>query len=328
MKQIFSPHLNRHVKFGRKKPAAKGPHLRLRNFLKASLPAAPASSDYTTKAASIVSDVMGNDQYGDCVFAGGYHVTGIETANAGTPFHASLQQVLADYSAVTGFKPNDPSTDNGASIQDALNYWSSHGFANGTKLLGYLSVNPADKAEVQSAMYLFENLVFGMALPDKWISPFPSRNGFTWDVAGNPDPENGHCVIGGGHDQKGIKIVTWGMTGTLTYEAIAKYASYAGDGELWVVLTPDQFAKGQQRAPNGVAWSDLILAFDSIGGHVPLPAPPPPTPPAPPATGGVSLAQAEAAVRKAFAGQPYIIGRDAATRLAMRALEGITGWPK
>jgi len=328
MKEVFAPHLNHNVKFGRRHPVAFGPHLKLRNYLRAGLPAAPPTSDYTPKAASIVADIMGNDAHGDCIYAAGYHTVGVETANAGTPFHATLAQVLADYSAVTGFKPNDPNTDNGGLIQDALNYWLSHGFANGTKILGYLSVDATNVAEVQACCYLFENLVLGMALPDAWITPFPSGSGFTWDVAGTPDTNNGHCIAAFGHDAHGVKIATWGLLGTLTYAALAKYAVASGSGELWVILTPDQLAKGQDKAPNGVRWSDLIADFDSIGGHVPLPAPPPPAPPAPPSTGGVSLAQAEAAVKKAFAGQPWLISSGSAVKTAMKALEGITGWPK
>lgn len=328
MKEVFAPHLNRNVKFGRRHPAAFGPHLKLRNYLKATLPAAPVAYDYTGKAAPILADIMGNDQYGDCVFACGGHLVGVETANAGAPYHETLTQVLADYSAVTGFKPNDPSTDNGANIQDALNYWCSHGFADGTKALGYLAVDATNVAEVQSCIYLFENLVLGMSLPDQWISPFPSGNGFTWDKAGSPDTNNGHCVGAFGYLQRGVTIATWGLLGTLTYQALAEYAVASGSGELWVVLTPDQLARGQSKAPNGVDWSGLILDFDSIGGHVPVPAPPPPAPPPAPSTGGVSLAQAEAAIKAAFVKQPWLISSGSAVKTAMKALEGISGWPK
>jgi hypothetical protein len=328
IKEVFAPHLNRNVKFGRRHPVAFGPHLKLKNYLKAALPVAPPTYDYTAKAAPILSDIMGNDRYGDCVFACGYHLVGVETANAGNPFHAKLTQVEADYTATTGFNPNDPSTDNGANIQDVLNYWSSHGFANGTKILGYLAVDATNVAEVMSCIYLFENLVLGMSLPDAWISPFPSGNGFTWDRAGSPDQSNGHCVGAFGYGQKGVTIATWGLLGTLTYPALAEYAVSSGSGELWVVITPDQLAKGQQKAPNGVAWANLILDFDSIGGHVPLPAPPPPPPPLPPTSGGVSLAQAEAAVKAAFSHQPIIMSNSAAVSTALKALEGLTGWPK
>lgn len=327
LKEAFVPALNRNIKFGRKVPVSVGPHLKLANYLKASLPAAPPSYDYSPKAATILADVFGNDAYGDCIYAAGYHVTGVATANAGDPFHATRAQVLADYSAVTGFKQSDPSTDQGGVIQDALNYWSSHGFANGTKLLGYLSVDATNVAEVQSCGYLFENGIMGMGLADKWVGPFPSGSGFVWDVAGPPDPNNGHCVPYIGYDNKGVKIATWGMLGTLTYGALAEYATRTGGGELWVAITPDQLAKGQTKAPNGVAWNDLLVDFNSIGGHVPLPTPAPPTP-APPVSGGVSLAQAEAAVKQVLGSGPIIVSRSAAVTAATKALAGLTGWPK
>ena len=39
LKTVHAPHLNRTVKFGRKRPVAVGPHFRLCNFLRAALPA-------------------------------------------------------------------------------------------------------------------------------------------------------------------------------------------------------------------------------------------------------------------------------------------------
>jgi len=254
-------------------------------------------------------------------------LVGTETSNAGAPFHATLKQVLADYTAVTGFNPNDPSTDNGANIQDALNYWSSKGFADGSKILGYLSVDATNTAEVMSAVYLFENLVLGMSLPDAWVNPFPSGDGFTWDRAGSPDQQNGHCVGAFGYSTSGVTIATWGMLGTLTYQALAEYAVSQGFGELWVTISADQLSKGQSKAPNGVSWNDLIVDFDSIGGHVPVP-PPTPTPPTPPTSGGVSLAQAEAAVKAALSKGPWLTSSAAAVKTAMKALEAIPGWPK
>ena len=271
------PHLKQ-VKFGRRQSVALGPHLKLSHYLRTSLPPAPDTVDYTAKAMAVLSDVMGNDQFGDCIFSGANHIAGVETGNAGNLFHATLEQVLADYSAVTGFVESDPSTDNGGDLQAALNYYTQHGFADGTRLLGWLAVDPTNNGEVMSAMYLFENLYFGIGLPDAWVTPFPSGDGFLWDVAGAADHSNGHCFMGAGFDSVGVKIDSWGMLGTLTWAAIAKYGADTSGGELYVMLTPDQLAKGATKAPNGVAWADLIGDFDAIGGHVPLPPAPVPSP--------------------------------------------------
>lgn len=295
VKSIFVPHLNTHVKLGRKRPVAKCPRMQLKNYLVgANVPTPPASIDYSPKAKTALGNVYLNDQLGDCVIAGGYHIVGVETGNAdgGTPFIASTKQITADYSAIGGYVPGDPNTDQGCDEQTALNYWTQHGFANGTKLVGWMAVNATNKTEIEQAVYLFENLYFGIELPDAWINPFPSAPGFVWDD-GHPDPENGHCVMGVGYDAQGVQIDTWGLIGTITWKAIAHLCGPSGGGELYVMLTPDQLAKGQTKAPNGMAWTDLITDFDALGGNVPVPPAPTPPQPQPPAPAtAVTLAQA------------------------------------
>jgi hypothetical protein len=267
------------VVLGRKRPTPGAPKLCLSKYLKTvALPTPPASCNYTAKAANALSNMYLNDQLGDCVIAGGYHIVGTETGNAtGTPFVATSAQIIADYSAIGGYVLGNPATDQGCDEQTAMNYWKSHGFADGTKISGWLSVDATNQTEVMQAMYLFENLLFGLELPDAWINPTPSASGFVWGD-GQPDPDNGHCIIGVGYNSTGVQIDTWGMIGTVTWAAVSHLCSAAGGGELYVLLTPDQIAKGQQVAPNGVAWSALIADFDALGGSVPVPAPPAPTP--------------------------------------------------
>jgi hypothetical protein len=278
LKEVFAPHLGRHVKLGRKRPVAPCPRMRLRDYLRAALPTPPGSADYTAQAASVLANIYGNDSLGDCVIAGGYHVVGVETGNAGDLFTASQDQIIADYGAIGGYNPADPSTDQGCDEQTALNYWVSKGFANGTKLVGWLAVDATNEQELQTALWLFENLYFGIELPDAWVNPMPSAPGFTWDVAGAADHNNGHCIMGAGYDTTGVTVCTWGMLGKLTYAAIKAYCVAASGGELYVMLSPDQLAKGQSKAPNGVAWLDLLSDFNSMGGNVPVPTTTPPTP--------------------------------------------------
>jgi hypothetical protein len=97
----------------------------------------------------------------------------------------------------------------------------------------------------------------------------PSAPGFVWDAAGPPDPENGHCVVGVGYNNKGVTIATWGMTGLMTDHAIAKYATPDAGGELYTVVSQDAIDKASQKAPNGFDWSQLLADFDSMGGNVP-----------------------------------------------------------
>lgn len=267
---------------GRRRPIARGPHLRLGSYLRlVDLPPIPAAADYRPAALEALRDVMGNDALGDCVIAGGYHILGTETGNAQSLFHAQADEILADYEAIGGYVPGDSSTDRGCMLVDALNYWTKTGFADGSKLLGWIAIDPTNVAEVQAAMFLFENLYFGIELPSPWLAPFPSADGFTWDVAGAGNPAYGHCVVGVGYDAQGVTIDTWGLFGRLTYGAIAAYCAESAGGELYVMLSPDQLHKGHAAAPNGVAWADLISDFDKLGGDVPVPAAPPVIPPSP-----------------------------------------------
>jgi hypothetical protein len=246
--------------------------------------------DYTTEAAASLAQMYNNDTLGDCVVAAIEHIVGVFTGNAdgGTPFEYTQDQTLATYSGACGYVPGYPATDNGCDIQQTLGYWQSGGVPNPSnhKIVGWLAVNPADATEMQTALWLFENLIFGIALPDAWISPFPSSSGFVWDVAGAPDPYNGHCFPGVAYDATGITISTWAMLGKITYAAIAEYAAASAQGELYTAISQDQLNIASGLAPNGFDWVQLTADFQALGSVVtpPTPAPTPsptPTPPVP-----------------------------------------------
>jgi hypothetical protein len=231
------------------------------------LPTPPASCDYATPAAMpVLSMVLGNDTLGDCVIAGGYHLVGAATGNAGALFTPTMDQILADYSAIGGYVPGDPSTDTGCDELTALAYWQTHGFADGTHITGSLAIDATNQSHVQAACWLFEGLMFGIELPDAWVSPIPSGSGFTWDEAGAPDPNNGHCIVGLGYQPAGVTPDSWGMLGTLTWDAITAYCTEAAGGGLYCILTTDMLAKGQAKAPNGFDWGALIEDFGALGG--------------------------------------------------------------
>jgi hypothetical protein len=219
------------------------------------------------------------DTLGDCVIAGMAHVVGVMTGNAGEPPYVyNSDQIVGLYHAICGYVPGDPSTDNGCDMQTAMNYWFHNGALppyttspdgqSSHHIDGWLAVNGADSQEYRAALWLFENLYFGMELPDAWINPAPSESGFVRDAAGDPDPDNRHCVAGVGYNSQGVVIDSWGMTGLLTDAAIAKYATQAGNGELYTVVSTDTINKATQKAPNGFNWSQLIADFDSMGGNV------------------------------------------------------------
>jgi len=204
-----------------------------------------------------------NDQLGDCVIAGMAHLVGVFTGNAGqVPDQFTADQITGMYSAIGGYVPGDPSTDQGCDERTAMAYWQSQGAPAGSnQIAGWVSIDGTNIQRVKTALWLFENLLFGVELPDKWVNPAPEAPGFTWDVAGPTVEDNGHCFVGVGYDDRGVLIDTWGMLGTITYQAIAAYATAGGSGELYSVLTPAIVAKATAKAPNGYDWAALQADF-------------------------------------------------------------------
>ncbi len=287
LKTVFLPYQGVHVKFGRIAPPAP-PALWFRNYLAQPtlqpLPAPPASVDYSPKAMVSLSNIFGNDALGDCVIAAGAHCLGVWTGNAGQIYVPNTGQIINEYTLIGGYIPGRPATDNGCDEESAFRYWMSSGMADGSKLAGWLAIDATNSTLVKQAINLFENCYFGVAMPDAWVANMGSmRSGFTWDVAGSPDPSNGHAFNGVGYTAAGVTIDTWAMLGTVTWAAVARYATLNAGGALYTLLNANILNQAQAKSPNGLDWAALIADFNAMGGHIVAPpAPPPgPTPPQP-----------------------------------------------
>ncbi len=249
----------RHVGGRLPPPRPIHPHLKMNRYRVSGVDVTPPESgDYSPCATAALGQMYLNDAEGDCVIAGGYHVLGVATGNAsgGSPFVASPEQINADYKAIGGYD-GTPATDNGCDEGTAITYWETTGFADGSKLLGAVAVDATNQEEVTLGIYLFENLYYGMALPDAWIQPNFPNAGDTWDVAGDPDSNNGHCVMGCAWSPDKIGIYTWGELVWLTRQASATYATPGAGGALYCLVSDAMIAKGQTKAPNGFDWATL-----------------------------------------------------------------------
>jgi hypothetical protein len=264
------------IRFGRKRPPVLPVTgvLRLGKFLSPLL-VPPTSVDYRPDAAAALSQMYLNDKLGDCVCAGIGHIEGVLTGNEPA---ASLiftdAQIEALYSGACGYVPGQPNTDNGCDIAPTLQYWMAHGAPVGSthKPAGFISVNPENQTEVELAIWLFENVIPGIELPDAWVNPFPGP-GFVWKKAGAPDPNNGHCPPGISYNPQGMIISTWGMTGTMEWDAVAYYCAAAQGGELYTVISQDALNAASGLAPAGVDWAQLVADFNALGGNLSPPVP-------------------------------------------------------
>lgn len=249
--------------------------LKLRHFLEpANLPAVPPVVDWL----SLVQDwpMYGNDQYGDCVWAMiGHSIEAATCYGQGSTVQITEADVLAAYSAVTGFDPKDPSTDNGTVIQDALDYWRKTGI-EGHKILAFAQVDHENLNEVMSAVHLFGHVQLGINFPKSAMEQF--NTGQPWDTTTTKSPiEGGHAVdLGYVRNSQGNlewELVSWAERVNMTNRFFTKYVE-----EAWVVITPEWFNLVGDN-PEGINTSVLGGAFTELTGD---PSPFPVSPPAPP----------------------------------------------
>ena len=215
------------------------------------LPTPPESVTWSKPVPATGWPMMGNDQVGDCTFAAAGHTIQCWTTNAAPPgFIPSDSDILTGYSAVTGYDPNDPSTDTGANELDVLNYWRNTGIA-GHRIGAYVAVDPTNLLHVKQALWLFGGLYTGFDLPNfalpsdqgvpAWV--LPAGQGLTGDYA--PDPDNGHAIDAVDYDPNSITMITWGAKQPMNWPFFTAYCP-----ELYAIISQD-WIENNGNAPSG-----------------------------------------------------------------------------
>jgi hypothetical protein len=210
-----------------KKPARRGAvKFKLAKYLvKAEMPTPPKVFGHQTLVGNGWG-ILGNKDFGDCVWAGAAHETMLWNKEANKTVAFSDDSVLGDYSTVTGFKRNEPDTDQGTDMQVAASYRRKTGVldAHGRrhKVRAYLALSPGNVDQLILAMYLFGAVGIGIKFPDSAMDQFIA--GKPWDVKAGPPPTEGHYIPGVGRDAKGnIIVVTWGKLQLMTPRFYKKY---------------------------------------------------------------------------------------------------------
>ncbi len=245
----------------------------------ASLPAAPTTVSWHTKVKTW--GVMGNDKLGDCTIAAPGHAIQIHTANStGIEVTIPDSEIIKAYSAVGGYVPGRPGTDQGCNMLDVLKYWSQYGIGGHTGI-GYVEVDPANTDQVKAALWLFGGLYGGCDLPSDWLDG-------DWDSTKSP-VVGGHAWWLCGYDGANYYVMTWGEVRKFTSAGWAQFMAHARDSELYAVITPEWLANASKKAPSGFDFQALANDLAIIANRplpyppIPTPVPLPPLPPAPPA---------------------------------------------
>ena len=176
---------------------------------------------------ALISDwgILGNDTKSCCTEARIAHQIMLWGAQAGTPVQFTPDNVVTAYSAITGYDPSRPDTDQGSDVDEAMTYWRTNGIRDAAGKVHYIDmfadIPVSNVALLTQAAWIMGSVGVGFALPDSADKQFSA--GEPWDDVGDP-PGDGHDVpIVGRNSAGNYIVVTWGRTHAATPRFLARY---------------------------------------------------------------------------------------------------------
>ena len=256
------------IKFrgGRLPPVSSKPRLLLRPFM-GTITAAPASVDWYGNIADWPMYLNGD--IGDCTEAMvGHNIQNTSTYGDGATVTITDDDVLAAYQRVSGYDPDDPSTDQGAVLQDVYNDWRKIGVGE-HKALAFAEVDVSDLNEVKTAIQVFGGAGLGITVTQQMMDDFNAGKG--WSRAGGKSL-GGHAIVAVGYDADGVWVVTWATVIKMTWTVFRKVCE-----EAWIAVLPEWVSDQTGEDPLGVDLYGLGEALSALTGDVNpfLPAPSP-----------------------------------------------------
>lgn len=184
---------------------------------------------------------------GDCVLADAGHAVEYSNAMAGRTVLVTGKQAVADYSTLTGYVLNEPSTDKGTDMRAALNFRRTTGTlaADGArhKIGGYCSLQVGDWAELLQALAVFDLVSIGFKFPSSAMAQFTA--GQMWTYVATSPIDGGHDVpVIGRPAVSELTCVTWGQVQQLT----RSFYQHLND-ESYGVFMPESMVAG--KGPEG-----------------------------------------------------------------------------
>jgi hypothetical protein len=256
------------LKFGRRSPS-RTPSIKFKSILKA-MPDHPVSEDYLSQLSNW--QMLGNDQYGDCVAVTWSNMRRFYSALLGeNENYPNMDEVISIYKTQN---PNFPTDDNGMDIQTLLGYLIKNGGPDGVKPIAFASVDYTNLEEVKAALAIFGGIWLGVNVQNSNMDDF--NNGKPWDYHDGDSIEGGHSILAGGYLGKSsddVRFITWAEETGFTDNFWKHLAE-----ECWAVIWPESL--GTKQFIQGIDLNQLALDYKSLTGRdLPLPQPTPiPTP--------------------------------------------------
>jgi hypothetical protein len=272
--------------YGRR-PPKRAAAIQLGPLLTGVVPDHPPAVDYLATLSGW--QMLGNDQYGDCVAVTWANERRLTSTVLGTANYPTWPQVQAVYKTQN---PGFPHQDNGMDIQTLLEYLVATGGPDGVKAVGFAAVDYTNEAEVQAAIAIFGCLWAGFSVQAANEQQFSA--GQPWDYVPGSQIVGGHSVLIGGYGTAGPgalggdeRFITWAAETSFT----DNFWNHEME-ECWAVIWPEhlgsrEFLAGMDLAGFAAAYTALTdKPFPVVVPPTPPPVPPtPPTPPVPPVTG-------------------------------------------
>ncbi len=206
--------------------------------------------------------MLANDRHSCCVFSGAPHETMLWRAWSGAPIpEFTDENVLSDYSAVTGYDPSDPSTDRGADMQRAASYRKKVGIIDAAgkrhQVAAYVSLKAGDVDELALAAFMFGAVGLGVEMPSNAMDQF--EQGEPWNPVAHARVEGGHYIPCIGRNHAGnFLIVSWGRLHAATPAFISKYMDEG------IVYLSDEIMRSSGLSPRGFDRAGLVSALSSV----------------------------------------------------------------
>lgn len=200
----------------------------------------------------LVSDIgpwgmMMNNSLGCCtISASGHAIMSWTAAARGKPAIPADQDIVAAYSAVSGYDPRSGENDNGAVELDVLKYWRSNGIA-GHRIAAFAAIDLSHPRHVMQAAYLFGGVYIGVSLPRS-----AQAQGDLWSLSGSPTDDDlpgswgGHAIwVPALYDTQHLGAITWGSVQKISW---AWWRAYCD--EAYAIISQD-FLTGERKTPQG-----------------------------------------------------------------------------
>ena len=236
------------------RPVQEQPRVRLAAYYTSDLPSVESMKFPFGHANSVEPHMYMNDRLGCCAISGSIEEVRLANALRGVTVNFTDDQAIANYEAIAGYNPDDPSSDAGTDVHELFDYRKATGIVdadgNYHKIVSYAGLTPGDFDELLVALSLFDMVGVGIKCPNYVEAQFEAHE--PWHLVRGRHPIRGqHYVpVVGATDKNTAQLYTWGAEQGITR------SFYAAMNVVAVVaLTEELFTNG--KTPEGIDMAKL-----------------------------------------------------------------------